>query len=42
MKEPAWKRQGFKSQGEYQEHLAKEKGFKSRHEYQEYLAKEKR
>lgn len=31
------KDKGFKSLGEYQEHLAKENGFKSHAEYQEYL-----
>ncbi len=30
--EPTWKKQGFKSQSDYQEHLVKEKGFKSYHE----------
>ncbi len=36
-----WKRHGFKSLGEYREHLAKKKGFKSYYEYEIYLAKEK-
>jgi hypothetical protein len=39
---PTWKRQGFKSLTEYQEHLVKEKGFESRTEYQEHLVKEER
>ncbi len=31
--EPTWKRQGFKSHTDYQEHLAKQRGFKSISDY---------
>ena len=36
-----WNKQGFKSNTEYLEHLAKRKGFKSLAEYYEHLAKRK-
>lgn len=39
-KEHTWKRQGFKSQGEYLNHLAIKKGFKSQCDYLDYLAKQ--
>lgn len=39
--EPTWKKQGFKSRSDYEEHLSKQRGFKSTHEYQEHLAKQK-
>ncbi len=39
--EPTWKKQGFKSPRNYQDHLAKQRGFKSISDYEVHLAKQK-
>ena len=38
IKEPYWKRQGFKTRAEYNNYLAKKQGFKNYYEYQKNLA----